>query len=158
MSTSSVRYLDWRVKSRLACTPEGFWDLSLPSWLSICTFVVPHAKFILSRPSKADGKDTLAYRQTLGLTASYPVSSCDSPVAEDLKGCSFLPCHTAASPVWWHPVEGWRWGQAVTDATGASQLILYCTSPKPTSFWSLLQRILDVVRMISLTPIPTTAS
>lgn len=103
-------------------------------------------------------RGTLAYRQTLGLTASYPVSSCDSPVVEDLEGCPFLPCHTAASPVWWHPAEGWRGGQAVSDATGASQLILYCPSPKPTSFRGLLQRILDVVRMVSLTPIPTTAS
>lgn len=40
----------------------------------------------------------------------------------------------------------------MTDATGASQLRF--SSPKPTSFRSLLQSRVVVVRMISLTPIP----
>lgn len=43
----------------------------------------------------------------------------------------------------------------MTGATGASQLTFSSPSPKATSLRSVLKRIQDVVRMISLTPIPT---
>lgn len=154
MPTSSIRYFLWRMKSRLASTPEGFWDLSLPSWHFICTFVVPHAKFILNRHSKPAGKGYLVIQMNTGFDSKLPCQFLWQLCRRRPGGLSLPSCHTA-SPEWWHPVEGWRWGQAVTDATRASQFISFSLSPKPTSFRSLLQRILDVGRMFSLTSIPT---